>query len=73
MGEVIPFVTKEEADRVAYAVGVIEWVTEKVLKGDGDFTDEQGEKIVKATKVLDQYSAEEIVLFFNRSQEGGKE
>ena len=35
MGKVIPFVTKEEADRVAYAVGVIEWVTEKSLKATG--------------------------------------
>ncbi|MED1123984.1 hypothetical protein [Bacillus atrophaeus] len=73
MGEIIPFVTKEEADRVAYAVGVIEWVTEKVLKGELDFTDGQESKIAEATEVLNQYSTEELLIFFNRPQEGDKE
>ncbi|MGO0714987.1 hypothetical protein P5408_020185 [Bacillus subtilis] len=73
MGEVIPFVTKEEANRVAYAVGVFEWVTEKVLKGELDFTEGQESKIAEATEVLNQYSAEELLIFFNRPQEGDKE
>ncbi|MFF0653726.1 hypothetical protein ACFYTB_22000 [Bacillus velezensis] len=72
MGEVIPFVTKEEIEKIADSVCIFEWVIEKVLQGEIDFTKEQEAKIVEASEVLSKCSEEELLLYFNRPKDGDK-
>ncbi|MCC9021484.1 hypothetical protein [Bacillus nakamurai] len=73
MGEASHFVTKEEMERIIDSVCIFEWVIEKVLQGEIDFTKEQEAKIVEASEVLGQCSEEELLLYFNRPKDGDKE
>jgi hypothetical protein len=49
---------KESSD-AGYAVGIILAVSERILKGEINFTDEDIEKLTKASEILNEYSHEE--------------
>ncbi|KAA6450508.1 MULTISPECIES: hypothetical protein [Bacillus] len=67
-----PFKTEDEANEVAEAIGVINYVSEKVLNGDLGFTKKQEKKIKDATETLNRYSPQEVLLFIYWSQVGDK-
>ncbi|MCY8272433.1 hypothetical protein [Bacillus sonorensis] len=67
-----PFKTEDEANKVAEAIGVINYVSEKALNGDPAFTKEQEAKIKDAIETLNQYSPQEILLFTYWSVVGGQ-
>jgi hypothetical protein len=49
---------KESSD-AGYAVGIILAVSERILKGEVNFTDEDIEKLAKASEIMKEYSREE--------------
>jgi hypothetical protein len=51
--------TDQESNEAGYAVGIILAVSERILKGETNFTDEDIEKLAKASEIMNEYSHEE--------------
>nr|MDH3161756.1 hypothetical protein [Bacillus licheniformis] len=68
-----PFRTEEEANKVAKALGVIDWMKDAVIAGNFSFTTEQEAEILATTETLNQYSPQEILLFIYWTQVGTEE
>jgi hypothetical protein len=50
-----------ESSEAGWAVGIILALSERILKGEIHFTEEESEKLAKASDILNEYSFEEQI------------
>jgi hypothetical protein len=51
----------KESSEAGWAVGIILALSERILKGEADFTEAEFEKFAKASVILNEYSFEEQI------------
>jgi hypothetical protein len=54
-----------ESSEAGWAVGIILTLSERILNGEIHFTEEESEKLVKASEILNEYSFEEQIELLN--------
>jgi hypothetical protein len=57
-------VTNEEAGKIGEAVGVISKLSERVLAGDLDITEEESERFLESAEALSDYPVSELMYYF---------
>jgi hypothetical protein len=55
----------KESSEAGWAVGIILALSERILKGEADFTEAEFEKFAKASVILNEYSIEEQIELLN--------